>query len=37
MSFWVSTGHRFADAERFLKRAVSLKPDDEFSLYQLAD
>ncbi|MEU8365315.1 aspartyl protease family protein [Nonomuraea sp. NPDC048882] len=29
--------NRFADAERFLKRAVSLKPDDEFSLYQLAD
>jgi hypothetical protein len=27
----------FADAERFLKRAVALKPDDEFSLYQLAD
>ncbi|WP_207936447.1 aspartyl protease family protein [Actinomadura sp. KC216] len=29
--------NRFADAERFLKRAVTLKPDDEFSLYQLAD
>ncbi|GAA0947910.1 aspartyl protease family protein [Nonomuraea longicatena] len=29
--------NRFADAERFLRRAVALKPDDEFSLYQLAD
>jgi tetratricopeptide (TPR) repeat protein len=29
--------NRFADAEKFLRRAVTLKPDDTFSLYQLAD